>query len=226
MIKLFLGAISVIFLLAYLFLSKKRCSICIWFLSLSLIFSSTLLIFYIQETKTNKTTAESEFVDKKVLSNIDFEKEFQNEESLKYAKEFIGKKAPNLNLTNMNGEKVTLNSLKGKKILLEIAQTNCESCIEIHSILDDFKKNNPNIVLLKIYPIDTKDTIEKYWIENEILPDYSVVAGNGRTPVYDLYKIKYTPTVHLINEDGVIAYSIIGTFSKEMLDRFSSIAFD
>lgn len=118
-----------------------------------------------------------------------------------------GVKAPDFHLLNKEGEKVSLETFKGKVVYLDFWYTGCSPCMilfeKIKPVKSYFKANN-NVVFLCI-SIDQEDTwkssLEKFNIDG-----YHVFTENlrGRHPVIKDYHVGSFPTTCLIDGDGNI----------------------
>lgn len=155
---------------------------------------------------------------------IDYDKIFADEDEKQYAKIFINTKAPDFILVNLQGKEIQLSNYKGKNILLEIAQTTCSSCIEMYPIISEFQDKS-DVVVIKVYPLDTKETIDEFFTQNGLEPKYDIIAGNEHMGIIESYKIKYNPTFFFIDKEGIIKMVRVGSMPEELFNQMVQFAF-
>ncbi len=109
----------------------------------------------------------------------------------------------NLSLTSLDGEALTLESLRGKTIFMNFWATWCAPCLAempyIENLYQDMKDENVAFVL-----VSTDDDIEvaKRFVEAKgySMPIYRF-AGN----IPDMYNIRSLPTTYVISPSGTMA---------------------
>jgi len=109
----------------------------------------------------------------------------------------------NLSLTSLDGEALTLESLRGKTIFMNFWATWCAPCLAempyIENLYQDMKDENVAFVL-----VSTDDDIEvaKRFVEARgySMPIYRFV---GHIP--DMYNIRSLPTTYVISPSGTMA---------------------
>lgn len=116
-----------------------------------------------------------------------------------------GSNAPDFELTDQNGETVTLNDFVGKFTLLSFMQGDCKICISHISLLDElrqmFKGNLQNVSLVSG---SNKSSVSVFMAER----NYSwpvLTINNGNILLLEAYNVKVFPTYILLNPDGSIA---------------------
>lgn len=120
-----------------------------------------------------------------------------------------GNTAPDFTLKDINGNSVTLSSLKGKIVLLKFWATWCPPCREeIPSVnsLDKLLKNRGLVILSVSVDNSTskiKDFVKKHPINNTILIDDTMKVAKS------LYKAFKLPMSFLIDKKGVIVKEYI-----------------
>jgi peroxiredoxin len=131
-------------------------------------------------------------------------------ERLKY--NLIGKIAPELKMTNLNGTgKQSLHEIKAEYVLMLFWDYDCGHCKkqmpEFLALYDRFKKEG-----LEVYAVCNKiekEKIDKYIDENKLIwinvydPDYKV-------PFRQWYDIHSTPTTYLLDKDKKIVAKRLG----------------
>ncbi len=142
----------------------------------------------------------------------------------------VGVKAPELNAPNQNGETITLDSLKGKKVVLYFyPKDNTPGCTAESCNL----KDNYDILLKKGYEVIgvSADTQAKHqnFIAKFNLP-FDLLADTEHTilTAYDVWKEKNTfgktymgivRTTYIIDENGIIEEVISKVNTKNHTDQ-------
>ncbi|MFF2531583.1 TlpA family protein disulfide reductase [Brevibacillus sp. NPDC058079] len=152
-----------------------------------------------------------------ITEKIDFETMYPDNDIRNYAKGFIGQKAPDFKLTNLEGKEVQLSDFKGKNLILEIAQTTCSACIQTQPEIDKFKKDHPDLPLVQVFPMENSGVVREFLTKLNSPEHKNILTGDkGNTFVRD-YKAKWTPTLYFINKDGVISFLHVGSTDADFL---------
>lgn len=171
------------------------------------------LHFYNYQLNRKKIVDLSEFV---VPSKYSIEKPKESKPLL--AK---GSKAPELNLTDTNGNLFQLKSLKGKVALLNFTTNGCPHCIESISMLNNlysiYEKENFNIVTIN--PFDDQESIEIYNKKRNIKYPIFINSGTNNT---DNYNVEGYPTFYLIDKNGNIVKGVSG-YDKSLDDELNNL---
>jgi len=129
--------------------------------------------------------------------------------------------APNFNLERIDGENLSLSSLKGKTILLDFTATWCYYCqVQAPQVDELYKKySGKNFTVISIdCKEDPKVVREKYSDGKNVFPVVLDIDGY----VASLYSIKGLPTFFLLDKEGKIAYTQEG-YKKNMKEIVSEI---
>ncbi len=127
----------------------------------------------------------------------------------------VNKQATDFTLSALNGDAVTLSSLKGKKVLLDFFATWCPPCrrelVEINEIVHEYPKGNYEILCISVD--DSKDTVDafikKHGYTMKVLFDDKNIARE--------YGVSGIPSLFLVDEDGNIVWQQAGAQPKARL---------
>ena len=114
----------------------------------------------------------------------------------------IGKEATGFSLEDIDGNLLTLSSLRGKYVMLDFWGSWCGACIKSFPHLKAFYEQHHN--KLEIIGIACHDTKEKWnaAVKRHELPWLHVLNGEGTIDVAELYGVQAYPTYVLIAPDG------------------------
>jgi len=119
----------------------------------------------------------------------------------------IGKKAPDFEVTDLNGKTYKLSSLKDKTVVLNFWFTACKPCVIEIPELNELVKENKEVVFLGL-AIDKEERIKPFLQKTPFT--YNIVPNSKN--IADLYKVNSFPT-HYIIKNGVIVNKFIGLSS-------------
>jgi len=126
--------------------------------------------------------------------------------------EMIGKKAPEFEMKNMDGQIISSKTTKGKVLVLNFWFAACKPCIdeipELNKVYEQFK-NNPDVVFASITFESAKQVnafLEKYPME------YPIV--NSADEICKLFNVSSYPTNIIIDRNGNYYENITGGFPK------------
>lgn len=157
--------------------------------------------------------------------NIPFESLYTEADIMKYAKEMIGTEAIQFTLNDLNGNPVSLSDYKGKNVILEMADTNCSVCQSTQPVYDQFKKDNPDVTFVGLFPRQKTDQVNDFLEKANTSNKENILVGELPNRVFEQYKVRYTPTLIFIDEDGIIRLIQVGSLDKELLELYKELAF-
>ncbi|WP_446810031.1 TlpA disulfide reductase family protein [Methylomonas sp. 2BW1-5-20] len=133
---------------------------------------------------------------------------------LTYTKSF----APNAVFTTLKGERLAINELKGKPVLITFWATDCPSCIEeipgFIALYQQFNKNGLEIIAVAM-PYDPPSRVQTLARDRQL--PYAVALDIDGSLVRAFGDVQLTPTTFLIDRQGVIVMHKVGTFDLESL---------
>ncbi|MGL4392038.1 MAG: peroxiredoxin family protein [Fusobacteriaceae bacterium] len=124
----------------------------------------------------------------------------------------VGDKVQNFELIKLNGEKISIESFRGKKVLINFTATWCPYCNAEKKIFSPFYesvlKNNKNLETVIIFGdygkdvrIDTKAKVLEYMKKNNY--NFLIYYDENKI-IRNMFGAKVIPTTFLIDENGII----------------------
>lgn len=127
--------------------------------------------------------------------------------------EFVaGKMAQDFTAYDIEGNKISLNSLKGKIIVLNFWFTQCKPCIVEMPKLNKLVKKYKNDVVFLSITFDKKETVKKLLVNREF--NYTHITDNES--ILSSYNVNTFPTHIIIDQKGEIILRKVGDFIEEM----------
>ena len=134
----------------------------------------------------------------------------------------VGDKAPAFKLTSLAGPEVTLDSLKGKVVLLDFWATWCGPCKQIMPVIqklsEEFK--DKGVAIFGVNTWEKKDGAAKSYMESKKYTYGCLLAGEDLAKTYGITGI---PTLIIINKDGTIAKAEVGAGGNVEADLRAAI---
>jgi peroxiredoxin len=126
-----------------------------------------------------------------------------------------------LDMTTINGEKITSKDLLGKVVLINFWATDCPGCIaEMPGLINTYNKyKNQNFELIAVSMFYDPPSHVLSFAKNNSLP-FPVVLDIEKKIAAQFSNITLTPTSFLINHQGEIINRIIGEIN---FDEFDSL---
>jgi len=123
------------------------------------------------------------------------------------------RKAPLFTLTDINGEKIALQNLTGKIVVLDFFYVGCPHCpeefVELEQIYKAYSSENLVIISITINPADTVDKLEEYKTGPNQYTDihYRIEWAIARDTegINQEYGIIGVPTTIIIDKEGYIS---------------------
>jgi peroxiredoxin len=137
----------------------------------------------------------------------------------------IGKAAPSFQLTDIDGQSISLSDFQGESVLLNFWATWCGPCrAEMPYIQEVYDERlEPGLVILAVNIGESLTEVE------EFMHDYNLsfpVLLDFKGNVAERYNIRAIPTTYFIDGDGIIRDMQIGAFRSvdEIEDILSRIS--
>lgn len=129
-------------------------------------------------------------------------------------------RAPDVTFTNLNGEKITSQSLRGKVVLVNFWATSCVTCIkEMPQLVDTYNKyKGQGLELVAVaMNYDPPNYVLNY-AQTRSLP-FQVALDTQGELAKSFGDVKLTPTTFLIDKQGNIIKRYVGEPEFEALHR-------
>lgn len=126
----------------------------------------------------------------------------------------VGEAAPNFELQNLDGQSISLSSLKGKPVLINFWATWCKPCVSEMPYIQEIheERSDTGLMVLAINIGDSSTEVE------EFLQNYNLalpVLLDTKDVVAPKYGIRYIPTTFFIDKDGIVRNKVIGAFPSK-----------
>jgi thiol-disulfide isomerase/thioredoxin len=135
----------------------------------------------------------------------------------------VGNLAPDFTLLDLNGQAVSLSSLRGKPVLLNFWATWCSPCRQEMPYLQQINAEwaSKGLVLLAI-DIGESSAQVKTFLENNRL-SLPTLLDSDRTVSTRLYNITAIPMTFFIDQSGIIQQKMVGSFpNKQAIEKYVS----
>ena len=127
-----------------------------------------------------------------------------------------GQPAPEFSLQTLDGDTITLKSLRGKPAIINFWSTWCGPCKQEHPVLLRAPQRYPGVTFLGVVYQDEPDKVRSYL--RAVGGSYQhLIDPNGHTAV--LYGVAGVPETYFIDANGVIIYKQIGPVDDRMLQQ-------
>jgi cytochrome c biogenesis protein CcmG, thiol:disulfide interchange protein DsbE len=125
-----------------------------------------------------------------------------------------GEPAPNFKVTTFDGQEVSLESLRGKVVVVNFWASWCKPCEQEAADLEEawrFYQPDGDVVFLGVDYVDTEPEAMSYIRKFDIT---FLNAPDLGTRVSQAFRIKGVPETYFIDQNGVIRYIQIGPFQS------------
>ena len=116
----------------------------------------------------------------------------------------------------LSGSELTLDSLRGRPVVLNFWLTTCTPCIREMPALADLMRlhEDDDLVVVGINPGESNQVVTDFIANFEVDLDFPIVMDR-QSEVRKLYSIAVFPMTYFIDRDGVIQYRRIGELRED-----------
>jgi cytochrome c biogenesis protein CcmG, thiol:disulfide interchange protein DsbE len=127
----------------------------------------------------------------------------------------VGKPAPPVELTLVDGTKVSLADLKGQVVVINFWATWCGPCKRELPLLDAvYRKLQPNG--LRVFAVTTEDSLPLFQLK-KLFADMAIPSVRHIHGMSD--EMPAVPTNYVIDRAGVVRYAKAGAFDLDAVNR-------
>lgn len=135
--------------------------------------------------------------------------------------------APEVTFTTLNGEKISMQSLRGKTVLVNFWATDCPGCIkEMPELIDTYQQyKDKNLVVIAVaMPYDPPAQVANYTKEKDL--PFNVMHDGYGEMVKAFGDVNLTPTTFIFDAQGNRVQKTIGELNfpelRKLLDQKAS----
>jgi thiol-disulfide isomerase/thioredoxin len=128
-----------------------------------------------------------------------------------------GSAAPDFDLENLSGERLSLQDLSGKPVVINFWATWCIPCEAEMPLLQESYERNPGLEVLAINFAEPSTTVQAFVDKHGLTFD---VLLDPRAIVQSLYRVRGYPTTYFVDGEGVIQGVHIGVLSQRQLNGY------
>ena len=174
------------------------------------------------DTKITDTGVNQDYL--KVMTQEEFDSLYKDEEIKSYAKKFIGKKFPNINIKLPDSNEISTDSLKGSNYVIEFMGTWCPVCKSIKPQIEEFERLNPDKKIFTVGFSNTEEELKTFVEENGFTNPIHTMT----TPQEEFdkaFELKFVPTFFFVDKEGIVQYIFIGDLNVKMLENMYLMSF-
>ncbi len=133
-----------------------------------------------------------------------------------------GQHAPNFTLATLDGTPLTLDTLRGKPVVLSFWVTWCGHCrAQMPLLLDAHARYGTDVHFVGINVRETQDTAQSY-VTGQGIAYPIVLDADGA--IAQLYQISGFPTTYFLNAEGRVVARQIGQLNPQVLEQYLDLA--
>lgn len=132
-----------------------------------------------------------------------------------------GNAAPEFELSTLNGESMSLSSLKGKKVILNFWATWCPPCRsempDMQKIQDDY---NEEVVVVAVNLTSSESSVQTVedFVNGLGLSFPILLDEKGK--INNQFEVLSYPTSYFLDEEGIIRTKFVGAMTYDQMNKF------
>ncbi|MEW8996848.1 MAG: TlpA disulfide reductase family protein [Thermoanaerobacter sp.] len=130
----------------------------------------------------------------------------------------VGDIAPDFTLKDLDGNTVTLSSLRGKKVILNFWATTCPYCIIEMPALNQFIKSHKDDTVLLAIDLGESPSKVKQYLEGKGY-EFTVLLDTDLSTIYD-YQVQFIPMSYFIDKNGIIRAISNGAMTYDEIEEY------
>jgi len=145
--------------------------------------------------------------------------------NFEFALKNIGNELGDLVLTKLDGTSFNFSELKGKKLMIEINQDNCNYCKANEPVTAKVLSEREDVIHIPVFLNSTVDGIKEFYSELGLdVPTYTLMDETKK--LVDVFSATTTPTTIFVDENNKISYVNEYVFDETTLNDALKIAFE
>lgn len=130
-----------------------------------------------------------------------------------------GALAPDFTLSDLQGNQVSLGSLRGKPVMINFWTTWCPSCrAELPALVSAYSLyHEKGLEILAVDVKEDRQTVASFAGDSGLT--FPILLDEGGT-LAEMYQVRGTPTTLFVGPDGVVTARHLGTLSLETLEGY------
>ena len=125
----------------------------------------------------------------------------------------ISVEAPDFTLETMDGQQITLSSLRGTPVLINFWALSCPPCLHEMPFLNAAAaKYDGQAIVMAIAIRDSGSSVRDYFEDTQVS---MIVPLDLDSRAAGSYSVGFTPTTFLIDSQGIVRYVKVGPFDNE-----------
>ncbi len=138
-------------------------------------------------------------------------------EAPQLAAEEAGEQVPDVQLTNLAGETVSLSDFQGKVVVLNFWATWCGPCVREMPMFQEYQDRYPNFVMVGVNEEESPETVGDF-LESLSL-SYTMLLDQKADLAKEL-RVSFLPTTFFLDEAGEIRFRHYGIMSTDQLTHY------
>ena len=131
-----------------------------------------------------------------------------------------GDTPPQFELETLDGEPLSLEDVKGKKVIVNFWATWCGPCREEMPVFEEYDAQNEDVVVVAVNMTHKDSNVEKI---TDFVNEYGLtfpVLLDKTGEVSKAYEVINIPSTYFLDEEGMIQLKINGALDETMLDLY------